>query len=119
MRIDDTKAGALGASQPGTLGASQPGRTHGAETVDPGRPREQVRSGDRPSPDNVNLSALAEQMQALQPDSAAQQARLERLSAQVATGHYKPDPERLSETLVNDALQDARSRAETLSTKLS
>ena len=61
------------------------------------------------APDQVALSELGAALRSLSVDSADRVARLEKLSAEVATGRYQPNVESISRGLIDDALrQDER-----------
>lgn len=102
MRIDDKNMTGIGASGPlGTQSARELERSHGGS----------IGSARHASLDRVQLSGLAEQLRALQPDSEARQAEVERLKTLVESGRYQVDAGRVSNALVEEALQDTQTEA--------
>jgi Anti-sigma-28 factor, FlgM. len=57
--------------------------------------------------DHVQLSHLGSQLQAAETESPERTAYLEKLSAQVKSGGYKVDSQRLSRAIVNDAIKES------------
>ena len=98
MRIDDTNLS--------SAAAAGLGRTQATEKAEQGAQRAGVaRSGAAGQSDQVQLSSLAESVQSLEPNSAANQARLDRLSELVAGGRYAPDAEAIAEQLIQDSIE--------------
>lgn len=101
MRIDDKNMSGVGASN---LSGAQ--GTQGAERSRSGAQRGVGGSG---SPDHVQLSGLAEQLQSLQSGSEAHEAELSRLRELVQSGRYEVDAEQVSRSLVEEALTETAS----------
>lgn len=101
MRIDDKNAPGIGSSNVGGVQGGQ--GVAGQERVSPGSSRE---AGGAGSPDRIQLSGLAAQLQALQPGSEAREAELARLKELVSSGNYQVDADKVSRALVNEALQE-------------
>lgn len=55
--------------------------------------------------DHVSLSGLASGLAALDSASPERQAYLERIQSLVETGRYSPDPVRMADGIINDALR--------------
>jgi negative regulator of flagellin synthesis FlgM len=98
MRIDDKNMSGIGSTN---VGGAQ-----GAQEVDRARSGAARTAGGSGQPDQVQLSGLAEQLQALQPGSDAREAELNRLRELVQTGRYQVDAEQVSRALVEDALSE-------------
>ena len=98
MRIDDKNLS--------SAAAAGLGRTQSTEKAEQGAQRAGVaRSGAAGQSDQVQLSSLAESVQSLEPNSAANQARLDRLAEMVASGRYTPDAEAIAEQLIQDSIE--------------
>jgi negative regulator of flagellin synthesis FlgM len=103
MRIDDKNMSGIGSTN---VGGAQ-----GAQEVDRARSGGSRSAGGGGQPDQVQLSGLAEQLQALQPGSEAREAELNRLKELVQTGRYQVDAEQVSEAMVEDALRESAAEA--------
>lgn len=98
MRIDDKNLS--------SAAAAGLGRTQAADKAEQAAQRTGVaRSGGPCQSDQVQLSSLAESVQSLEPNSAATQARLDRLSEIVASGKYAPDVEAIADRLMEDSIE--------------
>jgi flagellar biosynthesis anti-sigma factor FlgM len=98
MRIDDKNLS--------SAGAASLGRTQAAEQAEQSTQRAAAeRSGVHGQSDQVQLSSLAETVQALEPDSAANRARLDELSKLVASGEYSPDAESIASKLIEESIE--------------
>lgn len=98
MRIDDKNLS--------SAGAASLGRTQAAEQAEQSTQRAAAeRSGVHGQSDQVQLSSLAETVQALEPDSAANRARLDELSKLVASGEYSPDAESIAGKLIEESIE--------------
>lgn len=78
----------------GTKGVERTGQAEGGRKAAPA-------AGGRE--DEVQLSGLASQLAALQPDSSARLARVDSLQQAVASGQYRVDAEALSRQIVQEA----------------
>lgn len=93
MRIDDQYVPSATAAK---LSRAQP-----SEKADQQPASNQVQPRET---DKVQLSGLAETVQALESDSSARLARLEELSKIVAIGKYSPDTDVVADRLIDDSL---------------
>ena len=91
VRIHDPNPAATRSVEQRGVTGPQGGSTARGKEVSPG-------SG----PDSVQISSLAEHLSS-DPNSAAREARIERLAADVASGRYKPDPEAIAKAMVKEA----------------
>ena len=99
MRIDDTNTGGLGPTELNRAQATEAAGRTGTGAAQ--------RKGGGDGSDLVNLSSLAERVSALGQNSPQQQARLDRLRSIVESGQYQPDPEAISESIIQEALGDS------------
>lgn len=98
MRIDDKNLS--------SAAAAGLGRTQAAEKAEQAAQRAgAAKSGAAGQSDHVQLSSLAESVQSLEPNSAANQARLDRLAEVVASGRYAPDAEAIAEKVIQDSIE--------------
>jgi len=97
MRIDDKHT--VG------IGTSGLGRTDAAELAN-SQKSGVGKKGSATGPDKVNLSVLAERLQALEPGSVEQEQKLRALAAAFETGRYEPDPDVVSEALLDEAVSE-------------
>jgi flagellar biosynthesis anti-sigma factor FlgM len=98
MRIDDKNLS--------SANAASLGRTQSAEQAEQASQRSAAaRAGKSGQGDQVQLSSLAEKVQALEPNSAASQARLNELAKLVASGKYSPDAEAVADRLIDDSIE--------------
>jgi len=63
-------------------------------------------SSAKDSPDRVALSQMSARLRTLSAESPKRVALLERLSAEVATGRYRPDANAVSRSLVEETLRE-------------
>ena len=96
MRIHDTNTAGLGTSGPSRAQSTE---AAGAEGL-----RQSGRDAATGESDRVNLSVLAERLRSQEPESAQHAAHLEQLSAAFRAGTYTPDPGRVSDKLIDEAL---------------
>ncbi|MGJ5820648.1 flagellar biosynthesis anti-sigma factor FlgM [Paludibaculum fermentans] len=85
------------------IGASGLDRTQSADAVEQQAGQAVAKRGAGGAADQVNLSVLAERLQAMEPQSPERQARLEQLAAAYQAGTYNPDPAAVSEAMIDDA----------------
>ena len=95
MRINDPNTANVGAS-----GLTQARETERAEQQQ-GK-RDVARTGVEAGTDAVELSTLAQTVQAHDPASPQRKARLEALSSEVALGKYKVDSEAVADSLIQE-----------------
>jgi flagellar biosynthesis anti-sigma factor FlgM len=102
MRIDDKNLS--------SANAASLGRTQSADQAEQTAQRAAAaRAGKSGQGDQVQLSSLAEKVQALEPDSAASRARLDELTKLVASGKYSPDAEAVADRLIDDSIENRSS----------
>ncbi|WP_321474275.1 flagellar biosynthesis anti-sigma factor FlgM [uncultured Paludibaculum sp.] len=78
-------------------------RTQSTEAVEQQAGPGVAKRGTRGGADQVSLSTLAERLQSLESQSPERQARLEHLTAAYQSGNYDPDPDAISEAIIEDA----------------
>lgn len=99
MRIDNNNMAGIGAS-----GLD---RTQSTEAVEIQTGQGVAKRGQGGNTDHVNLSTLAERLRSLESQSPERQARLDQLAAAYQSGKYDPDPEAVSEAVIEDAAATA------------
>ena len=77
--------------------------TRGVERTGPGEGSRKTAAAGGGREDEVKLSALGAQIEALQPDAPARLDKVNALQQAVASGSYKVDAEALSRQIVQDA----------------
>lgn len=106
MRIDDPNKTNVGAS--GLTQARQAEQTERAEHQQ-ARKATPSRSGET-GPDHVQLSSLAETVKAADPSSAERAARLNQLSAEVASGRYRADADAVADAMISEGTVPRREK---------
>ena len=100
MRIPDNQANNVGSAgvnrTPETVTATSANRATPASATE-GR-----------SNDEIQLSRLAAHLKAESPGSAERASRIEHLRMQVASGAYRPDAEKISQALIDEAVGSSR-----------
>jgi len=94
MRIPDHQAGGVGAQ-----GVGRPQEPITVTTSRSGAEKPEGNSQDR-----IQLSSLAAHLKAESPGSAEREARIEQLRTEVTRGTYRPDTEKISRAMIDDAL---------------
>ena len=95
MRIDDTGTN--------TVGSPGLGRAQQATEITEKQGASQVRRSGGGVGDEVNLSALAGQLQAAAESSPEREARISALAAAYEAGNYQPDPLAIADEMIGEA----------------
>lgn len=107
MRVNDNNLNPAQLNQTSTAANSNTAATGKTAQLDPLRISTGNSGTEKPSgtrSDSVQLSSLSSKINELQSGSAEREAYLERLGASVNDGSYNPDPQQVSEKLVNEML---------------
>ena len=86
-----------------TTGSVQPGGAGSIEKLNGGTVDRSTAGLESSFPDQIQLSELSRQMRLLSADSPERQARIEQLSAEVASGRYDVDPGLISASLIEES----------------
>lgn len=103
MRIDDKNTGGIGPSELNRAQATEAAGRSGTGAA------QRKTTGD--GLDLVDLSNLAEQVSALGQNSPEHISRLDRLRSIVQAGQYQPDAEAISESIIQEAIDESPSPA--------
>ncbi len=96
MKVNDSNAAQ-------TAGLTSSGVGKAAETESGGRTRGKGSQTGGASTDAISLSSLGGQVRAASADSPERAAHLDKLSAAFDSGNYKPDLQKVSKAIINDA----------------